>query len=103
MLSIEELIMIACNSTEIEDLSSGKYDKRKSSNILIYSLYIVQTYIAIFSEIQKISKCLGFVIASFVNRSSLIYFGWPVMALFDSISLLFFGFIFCHFGLFFVL
>ena len=42
-----------------------------------------------FSEIQKISKCLGFVIASFVNRSSLISFGWPFMALFDSISLLF--------------
>jgi hypothetical protein len=61
-----------------------------------------------FSEIQKISKCLGFVIASFVNRSSLISFGGPLMALFDSISLLFLAsyfailgsFLFFKYGLF---
>jgi len=46
-------------------------------------------YISNFSEIQKISKCLGIIIASFMNRSSLISFGWPFLALFDSISLLF--------------
>ena len=46
-------------------------------------------YISNFSEIQKISKCLGIIIASFMNRSSLISFGWPFLALFDSTSLLF--------------
>ena len=66
----------------------GKYDKRK---VLIFlSTVFTRTDIySNFSEIQKISKCLGF-FASFLNRSSLISFALAFfVALFDSISLLF--------------